>query len=305
MTWVRNLVNKFYTTPPSNWLEELRKKKSSLEVKPEIEVVSIKTSPLARILDAEYFARRDPFINTLIDRICKREELNKVLCCFDARVFDERVAEYSYFVDWLLDKEAGQDLLDVGCVMNNSLVSGVLQDRCKNVWLANVAFEANINVANPVFYHLTTLRDAFPNGEQFPLVTCFSTIEHIGYDNSQYGSKDPGAYTQPALEPLIESFRKLGELTAPGGSLLISVPYGYREAIIHPITRKIASQIFDFEALREGIKVLEKQGFSCNLEVMAASENGWKAVDPITCNAQYADGCPAAGAVAFLKVIKP
>jgi hypothetical protein len=192
------------------------------------------------------------------------------------------------------------DILDVGCVLNNKLVSNILKEHCQQIWLANLVVEPHVYLQNPVYYHLSSLEDAFPYGQQFPLVTCLSTIEHIGYDNSQYGSKTPAKYTQPSIEPLLQSLCKLARLLAPGGQLLVSVPFGYRETLIHPATGKIFSQVFDFAAMQAGLVELQKAGVASELEVIAATKIGWGPVDPQTCTARYAENTPAAGAVAFI-----
>jgi len=145
------------------------------------------------------------------------------------------------------------------------------------------------------------LDQSFPGGEQFTLVTCLSTIEHIGYDNSQYGLKTPARYTTPTVEPLVNALRKLAQLLTPGGSMLVSFPFGHREVLVHPVTRKIASQVFDFAALKEGLAVLQSEGVTSEVEVFAASETGWGPVDARTCDLRYADGCPAACAVTFVR----
>lgn len=257
--------------------------------------------PVARRLDAAYLAKRDALIQSLIERVRQNEDLDKVLQGFTGRDFDERVVEYPYFVHWLLQQEQGLDLLDVGFVLNNKLVSNTLLERCGRVWLCNVIREPEIFVCNPVTYLEATLEQACPGGEKFPLVTCLSTIEHIGYDNSQYGSAEPGKYTQPALEPLVESLQKLAALLAPGGNLLVSVPFGYRETLVHPGTGKIVSQVFDFAALQQGVARLGQAGVTAEIEVFAATATGWELTEGRTFSGRYADGCPAACAVAFIK----
>ena len=81
--------------------------------------------------------------------------------------------------------------------------------------------------------------------------------------------------------------------------MLISVPFGFREAIVHPITGKVASQVFDFPAIEEGIVALKGEVTS-KVEVFAARGTGWELTNPSTCNLRYADGCPAASAVALI-----
>ena len=304
-----NLTKTLYNTSPATWVYELRVRLNNIfrsfeKTTGKIENEQIDSEhniPLARRLDKAYFARRDPFLQSLIERIRAGEDLHDVLQGFNARDYEERTLEYPFFVNWLLKQKSGADLLDVGCVMNNKLVSKILRERCNYVWLCNISIEKPVFVMNPVFYHLARLEESFPGGERFPLVTCLSTIEHIGYDNSQYGCQDPPKYTEPVLEPLIEVSRKLAQLTACKGSLLISVPYGHREVVLHPVTGKIHQQTFDYSSMKKALAVLETEGISCKMEVFAAGEMGWKPVDPLTCNLHYAEGCPAASAVAIIE----
>lgn len=256
---------------------------------------------LAWTLDERYFARRNPLITALVERIQSGEKLEAVLRGVPAKKYDERVVEYPVLTHWLLEQRTGLDILDVGCVLNNKLVSKLLKKRCGKVWLCNVAVEPAIYLQNPVFYHVAELANAFPDGERFPLVTCFSTIEHIGFDNSQYGCTKQARYSTPTIDPLTDALQKLARLTAPGGELLVSFPFGVREALLHPATEMKSSQVFDLEALNAALVTLNNSDMTVTCEVFGIQTNGWSKVDPSTCNARYADGYPAAGAVAILR----
>ncbi|NDJ52432.1 MAG: class I SAM-dependent methyltransferase [Chloroflexi bacterium] len=247
-----------------------------------------------------YLERRQIYAQRLVERVRQGEPLDGVLSGFNARNFDERLAEYPYFVWWLYQQEPNQDLLDVGCTLNNKVVSRALLDRCRQVWLTNPAYEAVLHVMNQAFYHVSKLEEAFPDGKQFPLVTCLSTIEHIGYDNSQYGKPSPGQYGEPSVEPLVSSLMQLVRLMQPGGRLLVSVPFGYRQGLIHPVTMEVFSQVFDAPSIQVGLDALEKAGVSATVTVYQIGERGWDQVAPEESHARYADGTPGAGAVAFI-----
>src|SRR5690606_8066719 len=75
-----------------------------------------------------------------------------------------------------------------------------------------------------VRYEYADLRALPYRDDLFDTVICFSTLEHVGMDNSIYG-----ASAHSAEDPDEEAARALEELDrvlAPGGTLLISVPYG-------------------------------------------------------------------------------
>jgi len=283
-----------YNTSPASWVSAIRFKLRKPLQSPD-------TPGLARILDESYYARRDPLVQRLVERIRAGENLYDVLQGFRAKNYDERVAEYPYFVSWLLKQEKGSDLLDVGCTLNNKIVSNVLRERCNCVWFCNGVAESTVFISNPIYYHLSDLEHSFPSGNQFSLVTCLSTIEHIGYDNSVFGWTTPGRYTSPAVEPLVKALRRLGQLLAPGGNMLVSFPFGHREVLVHPVTKKIGSQVFDYASLQEGLAAAKSEGVMSEAEVLAATENGWERVDARTCDLRYADGCPASRAVAFIR----
>lgn len=263
-----------------------------------------KQKVLAQILDAQYFHRRDKLLGPLIRNILEFGLLEDNLKGFDATKFDERVVEYAYFTSWIKSSTIFEDILDVGNVLNNKLITYILNKFCKNVWLCNPAIEAKIFIENSLYYHISKLSSAFTNGMQFSQVTSLSTIEHIGYDNSQYGSTESAKYYSPNDDVLIESVQKLGTLVNNGGKLLISVPYGYREVLTHPKTFKISSQVFDYSAINKAIQTLLDMGFNVVFDVYKATENGWILTDPEVCEVRYAHGCPAAAAVCFLSGVK-
>jgi len=65
------------------------------------------------------------------------------------------------------------------------------------------------------------LRDMpFPSGT-FDRIACVSTLEHVGMDNSRYGGDVEQA--SPSADVAV---RELIRVLAPGGTLLITVPYG-------------------------------------------------------------------------------
>jgi len=281
-----------YNTSPAEWVKLMRLRLAPFLFK--------KVNTLTTLLSKTYFAKRDPLVQYLIEQIREGKELEQTLEGFKGKNYDERIVEYPYFINWLLQQKKVNNILDVGCTLNNKLVQNTLKERCNNVWLCNVAIESKIYVTNSVFYHISSLEKVSPNNKKFPIITCLSTIEHIGFDNSQYGDKTPAKYTKPTDKPLLVSLRKLAKLLKLGGKLLVSFPYGYREVVIHPKTCKIASQVFDFSSVKKGLSILKSEGVTSKVEVFKATNTGWVKTDPKTFNKRYADGCPAASAVALI-----
>ena len=256
-------------------------------------------------IGSAFLARQDRQIRALLERVADGESLDQVLMGFDGRRFGERVVEYPYTARWLLDGPDGEDLLDVGCVLNKALIAPLMAARCHSLWLCNPALETPDVKGLPLFYHLAPLAEAFPAGRQFLQVTCLSTLEHIGYDNSHYGVEAVARYDRPTLEPVVDSLHHLGRLVAPGGRLLISVPYGLREVVIHPSTGRVSSQVFNQPAISELLEVLRGEGLETEAEVFVADGNGWRrgGVEPV--DRHYGEGCPGAAAVALMMGRRP
>lgn len=63
----------------------------------------------------------------------------------------------------------------------------------------------------------------YPDG-YFDLILCISAIEHVGLDNSRYGLEDGSAGGGD-----VAALREMRRVLAPGGRILITVPFGRRE----------------------------------------------------------------------------
>lgn len=72
-----------------------------------------------------------------------------------------------------------------------------------------------------ISYVYADLRDLDYKNGAFDRIVCLSTLEHVGMDNERYG----GA-TETAPKTAMLAFREMLRVLAPGGSLVITVPYG-------------------------------------------------------------------------------
>jgi SAM-dependent methyltransferase len=143
---------------------------------------------------------------------------------------DERVVEYP----WLFERVAALAhgaapcrALDAGSVLNHWRVL----DRWRAagfppVSIVTLGYERFAQVSDDVRYEFADLRLLPYRDEWFTIVLCLSTIEHVGLDNRIYGSA-----VSAASNPTAEARRAMAELhrvTARGGTLLLSVPFGAR-----------------------------------------------------------------------------
>lgn len=248
------------------------------------------------------------FQKNLLSRIKKKLgdgcPLETSLRGFNGTMCSERVAEYSFVIDWLNRWARDTELLDIGCVLNNEIVADELCALCRRVWFCNPVQETN-RLGFEVQYELNPIDRAGFKGESFDLITCLSTIEHIGFDNSQYGDTSPPLYTAPTMEPMDDALSYILKWLKPGGRFLISVPYGARSAGLHRVTKKVAFQIFDHAAMEHIKRFVESKGHKLSITVLEGTLEGWSpAKNPASGAQLYAHGFPAAQAVAMLSGLK-
>jgi SAM-dependent methyltransferase len=136
---------------------------------------------------------------------------------------DERVVEYI----WLAAQEPRGRTLDAGSVLNHGHVLDWFLPRLDELTIITLKPEPAAFPERGVRYAFGDLRELPFEDASFDTAVCLSTIEHVGMDNSLYGDGTPRAD-----DPRAEVHRALAELervTAPGGRVLLSVPYGAPE----------------------------------------------------------------------------
>ena len=139
---------------------------------------------------------------------------------------DERVVEYP----WLFHRVAelhprGGRVLDAGSILNHPGVLGPWRAaRFGPLSIVTLEPEEHAFPSAEVRYEYADLRALPYRDGLFPTVLCLSTLEHVGMDNSIYGSSAESAQN-PELEAEM-ALRELDRVLAPGGTLLISVPFG-------------------------------------------------------------------------------
>ena len=236
----------------------------------------------------DYFARQTKLVrDRLIHNL--RDSSNSQLCNFlsdpEYSTLGERVVEYGWIGQKLiaLKGEAKRPkILDVGCVMNNLIVTELVLDTCEFIWLMNPSPE-HIAYAERAAYILADPRKHFlPDGLKFDIVTCLSTLEHVGMNNVRYGG-ERGPVTRDTSHP--EEHAKallpsLWDLTAPGGQLCLSVPFGPFEYLFSPGDPDPIYYTYDEERLLNLISALEGQVHSVDIQIYKVIPgHGWVATD--------------------------
>jgi SAM-dependent methyltransferase len=157
-----------------------------------------------------------------------------------------------------------------------------------------------------VSYLLDDLRATILRDDLFEIIVCISTLEHVGLDNTRLYTPD-GRYAERDLDGFQPAVQELRRMLAPGGRLLLTVPFGRRED--HGWLQQ-----FDAAGLERVAK-----GFGSTPDFSAYyryDSDGWHLADAADCAAcayfdvhsggpPASDGAAAARAVACLVFTRP
>ena len=141
------------------------------------------------------------------------------------RRLDERVVEYP----WVLARLRARTgrVLDAGSTFSTSLVLDLPWMRGRDLVIYTLATSAVVRRPNVRFVYGDLRSLALLDGS-VESVACISTLEHVGMAQSfDYASGRPYPAARP--DDGLVALAELRRVLAPGGRLLLTVPYGRRE----------------------------------------------------------------------------
>jgi SAM-dependent methyltransferase len=147
---------------------------------------------------------------------------------YDDAGLDERVVEYPWAFERLAALHTpGARILDAGSVLNHPrLLTHCRRRGYAPLSIVTLRYEGSADVSDDVRYEFADLRTLPYRDDWFSIVVSLSTLEHVGMDNTGYG--DSAAASSDARLETIRALRELRRVTAPGGSALVSIPFGAR-----------------------------------------------------------------------------
>lgn len=172
-----------------------------------------------------------------------------------------RIVEASFVFSKLINRKIGR-MLDVGCVARNNIIPPALAFNGWEVYGVDIRSEWQFHHPNFHFIQSDVRNLPFKAGF-FDLITCISTIEHIGLAGYYGNVKESG-------DGDFETVDRIREMLKPGGTLLLTVPYQ------KVYFRKPGARIYDMKRLDKMLT-----GFSVRDKVIFLQDkNGhWFQVD--------------------------
>jgi SAM-dependent methyltransferase len=239
------------------------------------------------IVESREFREAETIYKTLADLRARRQPFDVAPGMNFAPGTTERVVE----VPWVLSRwEGEQRVLDLGYAYASAAYLTALLD-------LPIPGLHGIDWAPGLVPRMARIRGdlrAMPyRSGSFELVICISTIEHVGMDNTRYGVAGQHVEGGDAA-----AFREIERVLAPGGRLLVTIPFGRRED--HGWFRQYDSGAWErLRGRAPSLRVREQR-------LYGLGEAGWSLQgDPRTLERiSYGDGAPAARGVLCADLVK-
>jgi SAM-dependent methyltransferase len=195
------------------------------------------------------------------------------------RWLDERIVE----CPWLLSQlPAGPaTLLDAGSALNHHFILRHPKLLNKSLTIMTLAPEADCSWRDGISYVYGDLRRTAFRDDYFDYIACLSTVEHIGFDNTLFYTADRGkAENDP--EAYLAAILELWRILRPGGSLLLSVPFG-----MHSVRNWL--QVFDGDMIDRMVATLQPPRHA-EAYFRYSEPDGWRVSSRTACaDAKYFD----------------
>lgn len=191
---------------------------------------------------------------------------------------DSRAVEIPWFISKLDNNY--KEILDVGGSLNFQYI--ITHERMENKKLTVITLDKSEKcyLRYGVSYILENICDFMMNSSKYDIISCISTIEHIGMNNSIYTSqKDDNNITKK--KEYLDAINNMKRLLKPGGSIYITLPFGKYED---------HGWLQQFDSLLVDELIASFPEYDYDEKLYKYEESGWKKSSRIECvNCQYFD----------------
>ncbi len=176
---------------------------------------------------------------------------NKNLSIKNVGGLDERIIEYRWVFNELRNAKKGSKILDAGSTINFPEIISRLKDNFK-ITIQTLYPENYCFYDQSISYHYDDLSNKLFNKNTFDVVTCISTLEHVGFNNEIYNYKK--FKLKKNKNNYLDVIKNFKHLLKPNGKLLLTIPFGKYKKFKN-------YQIFNQKMLSKIIKIFKPKKY--------------------------------------------
>lgn len=209
----------------------MKKKFLKINIAKLINIIEFLLKPIKFLFVAFYLIRRKPFSigYEYYKWIRIKSALNKSkknLNILNANGLDERIIEYQWIISEL--KHLKGNLLDAGSTLNFPIILNKIKNNF-SITIQTMYPENYSNFDEGVSYIYSDLVNQSFKENYFDVVTCVSTIEHVGCDIKMYNTTSTKKKINANRNSYIQVIKNFKKILKNNGILLITIPYGKYE----------------------------------------------------------------------------
>ena len=229
------------------------------------------------------------------------KKINKQTVHTNQKFIDERIIEIPWVINEL--RKLKGNLLDAGSTLNfNYLLEKLIKKF--NIYIVTLYPEKNnYNNFGVSYIYEDFVNLSFKNNF-FDVITCISTIEHVGFDNSIYiNNKKINKKDLNFKKKHLIVLKKLVDVLKPGGKMFLTIPYG-KKGIYKNL------QQFDKNSLNNLLKNLKVKKIYktyyafINNNWIKVNSNNCKNIKPLFIYEKKHKKALASNSIALIKIIK-
>ncbi len=189
---------------------------------------------------------------------------------YNDQYLDERIVEIPWIIVQL--KKSKGLLLDAGSTINHSYILDELL-HFKKIFITTLFPEKKNFPKKNVKYSYEDLEKIKFKKDYFDVITCVSTLEHIGFSNDHYNYDTKKDMTVKGYDhnKYLRVIKKLKYVLKKNGRLLLTIPYGKKE-VFHNL------QQFGKKDLKDVITVFHPKKF--DIIYFVNKKNKWVQTNP-------------------------
>ena len=198
-----------------------------------------------------------------IKKIINNQNIN------NSQYLDERIVEIPWIVSQL--KKSKGLLLDAGSTINHSYILDEIS-HFKKIFITTLFPEKKNFPEKNIKYSYEDLEKIKFKKNYFDIITCISTLEHIGFSNDHYNyNKKIIIIDKNDKNKYLRVIKKLKSVLKKNGKMLLTIPYGKKE-IFHNL------QQFGKKDLNDILTVFHPKKF--DITYFVNKNNKWIKVKP-------------------------